>query len=222
VLGLVATAGLVLAVVAPAATSSAVVPSEAHDSLRWTMVLSLVLPQLALTLANSVIGTKSAADRYFGPAAKRVTHRALLRTIGVGNLASAAVGGLPFCHGSGGLTAHVRGGASHWAANAIVGATLMALAAAQWLGGDLALRFPPVLLASLLVATGLFHLGLARPTWSAAGGKGKLVAAAVVAVATRNMLWVLATGVAAEWVLARVQRLREESRRAAPVREQRS
>jgi len=213
--------------VAPTATSGPAVRSVAHDGLRWTMVLSLVLPQLALTLTNSVIGTKSAADRYFGPSARRVTHRVLLRTIGVGNLASAAVGGLPFCHGSGGLTAHVRGGATHWAANAIVGTTLIALALAQWFGGDLALRFPPVLLASLLVATGLFHLGLARPTWSASGGKGKLVAAAIAALATRNMLWVLATAVAAEWVLAQVQRLRDEARQAASTqavstREQRS
>ena len=216
VLGLAATAGLLLAVVAPAAANATGGPAVAREGLRWTMVLSLVLPQLALTLANSVIGTRNAAGRYFGPGAARVTHRALLRTIGLGNIASAAVGGLPFCHGSGGLTAHVRGGATHWVANLFVGGALLCLAGAQLLGGDLAVQFPPVLLASLLVATGLFHLGLAQPTWSAPGGRWKLVAAACVALATRNMLWVLVAGVTVEYGVARLRRWTAEAEAAPP------
>src|SRR5690606_37983249 len=101
--------------------------------LRYDIILALVLPQLALTLTNSVVGTEAAARRYFGERAGRVTASRLLRSIGLGNMLVAPLGGLPFCHGSGGVTAHVKGGAQTWHMNLIIGGVLLTLAGASWL-----------------------------------------------------------------------------------------
>jgi xanthine/uracil/vitamin C permease (AzgA family) len=71
----------------------------------------LALPQIPLSLANSVYATVDAAKQYFGEQAAPVTSRRLLSTMGVSNLAAALFGGVPVCHGCGGLTAHYRLGA---------------------------------------------------------------------------------------------------------------
>ncbi len=71
----------------------------------------LALPQIPLSLANSVYATVDAAKQYFGEQAAPVTSRRLLSTMGISNLAAALFGGVPVCHGCGGLTAHYRLGA---------------------------------------------------------------------------------------------------------------
>src|SRR3990172_916275 len=71
-----------------------------------TALVVLVIPQLPLTIGNAVIACADTARGYFGDDASRVSHRALLVTKGAANLAGGLVGGIPVCHGSGGLTAH--------------------------------------------------------------------------------------------------------------------
>jgi hypothetical protein len=196
-LGMVATAGLAYALF-----SKGTVPDAARTSseagVRLNTVVALVAPQMALTLANSVLGTENVARRYFGDQAERVTARRLLASIGLGNVVSSVLGGLPFCHGSGGLTAHVRGGSTHWVSGMIVGGTLLFMATIQAVGGSVTLNYPAALMACLLVVTGLFHFTLARPTWASAGGKVKLALMMTTAVISRNMLHVLLVGVACE------------------------
>jgi hypothetical protein len=173
-------------------------PRTDDSAVRWGFVFSLALPQIALTLSNSVFATHDVCHRYFGPAAKAVTKKNLLGFIGGGNLVMAAVGGLPFCHGSGGVTAHYRGGARHWFANIVVGFFLLGLAAWTMVSGRFELAMPVLFLAILLATTGLFHIGLARPTWEAPGGRSKILLMSFVALATRNLLWVLIAGAALE------------------------
>ena len=45
---------------------------------------------------------------------------------GIGNVASALLGGMPMCHGAGGLTAHVRLGARTAGMNLLLGGALLA------------------------------------------------------------------------------------------------
>lgn len=172
------------------------------NRIRLNMLLALTLPQMALTLTNSVIGTADVAHRYFGSRAKIVTHRYLLYSIGLGNLISSAVGGLPYCHGSGGLTAHVRGGASHWRMNVFIGSFLIVLSFVQLCSQDstysLKIIYPPVLLSSLLVLTGVFHLLLAKPTWEHRFGKYRLILIGSIALMTHHMLLVLFASVVVE------------------------
>jgi SulP family sulfate permease len=82
----------------------------------------LALPQVPLSLANSVYATVDAAKQYFGEQAAPVTTRRLLSTMGISNVAAALFGGVPVCHGCGGLTAHYRLGARTGGAPLMLGA----------------------------------------------------------------------------------------------------
>lgn len=205
VLGVVAAGGLAWGVLsgahAPVVARGLPAPA-ADESLRLGLVFSLVLPQLALTMANSVLGTRNVARKSFGAAASRVDARRLLQSIGLGNVVSALAGGVPFCHGSGGVTAHYRGGSTHWASNVIIGVALLVFAAVQAAGGMVQLVYPhPWIVGSLLVATGFFHAQLAAPTWAGSSGRlgrVRLAGMAVAALLTQNMLWVLVTGIVLE------------------------
>ena len=95
-----------------------------------TALMVLVIPQMPLTLANAVFATASTAKTYFGPEARRVTPRALLTTMGIANLAAGLIGGVPVCHGSGGLTAHYRFGARTGGAPLMIGVLFIGLAVA--------------------------------------------------------------------------------------------
>jgi hypothetical protein len=139
---------------------------------------ALVLPQLPLSFANSCVATEDAARTYFGERARRVRAGRLATTLGGANIVAGAVGGMPVCHGAGGLTAHVAFGARTAAAPAVMGAALivLALGAGAGLAGALA-AFPVPILAALLAAAGLLHIGLLRdldgvPAWALALGVG--------------------------------------------------
>jgi MFS superfamily sulfate permease-like transporter len=67
------------------------------------------LPQLPLTLLNSVVAVCALSADYFPK--RRVSPRGMALSLGVMNLISAPLGGVPFCHGSGGLAAQYRFGA---------------------------------------------------------------------------------------------------------------
>jgi len=191
VLGLVAAGGLVWGLLhaVPAA-------STATDSgLRATIVALMVLPQIALTLTNSVLGTERAARDYYGQRAGRVTPRRLLRSLGVGNLVVGALGGMPYCHGSGGVTAHYRGGSRTWRSNAIIGTTLMGMSALLVSGGGGLPEYPAVLQALLIGVIGWFHFQLARPSWRLLHGRAVLLLMGATALVSTNMLAVLVVGV---------------------------
>ena len=196
VLGLLATGGLLWTVLSEKTMAPHLLAKEVSVHLvRPQVLLALALPQMVLTSANSVIATHDVAHRYFGTRANRVTPKRLLQSIGFGNLISSFVGGLPFCHGAGGLTAHVRGGASDWSSNVIIGVTLLGLAGIQLLGGQVRLNYPPVLLSVLLILVGYYHLKLSAPSWAKKTERVKLIAMLIAALATQNMIWILAAGI---------------------------
>lgn len=123
----------------------------------------LVLPQVPLSLANSVFATSDAARQYFGSAGERVSPRRLLLTMGTANLAAAALGGVPVCHGSGGLTAHYRLGARTGGALLIIGALFLALGLLGGAGLLSLLRLIPFpALGILLAYVGVQHMLLAK------------------------------------------------------------
>ena len=123
----------------------------------------LVIPQLPLTLGNAVFATANAARTYFGDRARRVTPKALLTTMGISQMLAAACGGMPICHGSGGLTAHYKLGARSGGAPLILGTLCLCLGlfAGENILPLLALVPYPVL-GVLLVFTGIQHGFLVR------------------------------------------------------------
>ncbi len=137
-------------------------PTLSWDALATAAVV-LVLPQAALSFANSCLGTQDAARTYFGAAAARVTAGRLAVSLGVANLVAGSMSGMPVCHGAGGLTAHRTFGARTGGAPLAMGITLLTVAVAVGAGlATLLSGFPIAVLAALLATAGLLHLSLAR------------------------------------------------------------
>jgi SulP family sulfate permease len=123
----------------------------------------LLLPQVPLTFANSIAATTDTARHYYGRDAFRVTHRNLAASLGIGNLLSSMIGGMPVCHGSGGVTAHYLFGARTGRANLFIGGVF--LLSALFLGqsiSSLAGMFPVSVLGALLIYIGVRHAALVR------------------------------------------------------------
>lgn len=199
VIGWLALSGVVLAFTGVTTPTSSIEPAQpAQDLLRLQTILLLVVPQIFLTLTNSVVATHVVAQHYFKNRAFKVTQSRLLASIGFGNVVAGLIAGLPFCHGSGGLTAHVRGGASHYISNLIIGGTLLAFGLCAWMSSSVWLHYPPLINALLLVAIGWFHVLLAKPSW--VNPEHRLYLSVVVAVAaiTQSLLWALVVGVILE------------------------
>jgi MFS superfamily sulfate permease-like transporter len=125
--------------------------------------IALVLPQLPLTFANSCLATADAARTYFGSAAERVRPGRLALTLGLANLVAGGIGGMPVCHGAGGMTAHRSFGARTGGAPIMLGSVLLVLAVG--VGASLTAMlsgFPLPILAGLLAVAGLLHITLLR------------------------------------------------------------
>jgi SulP family sulfate permease len=67
----------------------------------WQGLVLLALPQVPLSLGNSVYATADAARQYFGQKASHVTERRLMLTMGASDAVTAVLGGVPVCHGCG-------------------------------------------------------------------------------------------------------------------------
>lgn len=91
-------------------------------------LLVLVLPQIPMTLGNAVIANADLSREYFGEDSKRVSYRALCVSQALANLLSFIVGGMPLCHGAGGLAAQYRFGARTAGANIMIGLIFLLLA----------------------------------------------------------------------------------------------
>jgi MFS superfamily sulfate permease-like transporter len=125
--------------------------------------IALVLPQLPLTFANSCLAAADAAKTYFGAHAERVRPGRLALSLGFANLFAGAIGGMPVCHGAGGMTAHYSFGARTGGAPILLGAVLLLLAVI--FGASLATLlagFPLPVLAGLLAIAGILHIALLK------------------------------------------------------------
>jgi SulP family sulfate permease len=120
-----------------------------------TAFFVLTLPQLPMTLGNAVVAVADLEKQYFGEASKKITYRALCISMSLASFASFFLGGLPLCHGAGGLAAHYRFGARTAGSNLIIGTFFILLAL---LFGDRALSLlyliPMALLGVLLFFAG--------------------------------------------------------------------
>ena len=91
-------------------------------------LLVLTLPQLPMTLGNAVMANADLSLQYFPQDGHRVTYRALCISMALGNLMSFFVGGMPMCHGAGGLASRYRFGARTAGSNLIIGTVFIVLA----------------------------------------------------------------------------------------------
>jgi MFS superfamily sulfate permease-like transporter len=92
-----------------------------------TAILLLVVPQFPLTFGNAVVAVNDLSHEYFGPRARRVSPPRICRTDGTANVVAGLLGGMPMCHGAGGLTAHVKLGATTAGMNLLLGSVFLVL-----------------------------------------------------------------------------------------------
>jgi hypothetical protein len=190
---------LILAVDQASLGPSALVVPSLDTATLATAFTVLVLPQAPLSFANSCLAPADAAGVYFGGRAERVRPGSLATTYGVANLFAGSISGMPVCHGAGGLTAHYSFGARTAGAPLVMGAALLVLAVGAGAGlAALLPAFPLPILAALLAAAGLLHIGLLRDL---SGAWSWTLALAVGAVGfALNLMWALALGLAAWWL----------------------
>jgi sulfate permease, SulP family len=167
----------------------------------------LVLPQLPLSFANSCLATADAARTYFGERAAKITPSRLATSFGSADLLAGAIGGMPVCHGAGGLTAHYSFGARTAGAPLLMGVALLTLAVAAGAGlAALLAAFPLPILAGMLAAAGVLHIRLLRDL---RGGWEMSVAIAIGVVGVGvNLALGLLLGLGAWWGRVLAARLR--------------
>jgi hypothetical protein len=137
--------------VEPRVPTFALAELSLNDLLIGTVFLAL--PQVPLTLGNAVIAITEENNRLFPQ--RPVNEGRIATSTGLMNLLSAGVGGVPMCHGAGGMAGHVQFGARTGGAVVILGIIL--LATAVFFSGSVAtlLRlFPAAVLGVILFLTG--------------------------------------------------------------------
>lgn len=127
----------------------------------WSGFLLLALPQLPLSLSNSVIATEQTIRDLFP--GRAVSVRKIGLTYSVINLLAPLLGGIPVCHGCGGLAGHYAFGARTGGSVVLYGAFYLLVG--LFLSGPLAevLKvFPQPILGTVLLFEALTLLALVR------------------------------------------------------------
>jgi SulP family sulfate permease len=172
-----------------------------------TALTVLVIPQLPLSFANSCLATADAARAYFGERARNVRPGRLATSLGTANVLAGAISGMPVCHGAGGLTAHHAFGARTAGAPLAMGGALLAISVAGGAGLAAVLTaFPLPILAAMLAAAGVLHIGLARDL---EGARAWILALVVAALGfSVNLALGLSVGLIAWWAPEGLRRRR--------------
>lgn len=165
--------------------------------------LLLALPQLALSLGNSVLATRQVVTDLF-PDRATPSIRRIGVTYGLMNLVSAPLGGLPVCHGSGGIAGHYAFGARTGGSVIYYGVFL--IAAGLLLPDPAAFQrlFPSAILGALLLVEAVAIFVLVRDQ----AGDGRAFTTAVLCGLTAVFVpygyaVALVIGTAAWWTLQR-------------------
>jgi len=130
-----------------------------QDLVAGTLILGL--PQAPLTLGNAIIGTVEENNELFPDRPVKV--KTIAVDHGFMNIFSAAVGGVPLCHGAGGMAGHVRFGARTGGALVIMG--IIVLLTGLFFSDSVATifkMFPPSILGVILFFTGLELASIVR------------------------------------------------------------
>lgn len=136
--------------------------------------LSAAFAQVAMTVGNAAVATSLLLSDRFDV---DVSPDHLAINMGTMTIAAVPLGGIPMCHGSGGLAGKCAFGARTGGANVLLGLGYLALALV--VGGGFLAAFPMSLLGVLLV---LVALSLARTGIAGCDSRGDLALAGTVGV----------------------------------------
>jgi predicted benzoate:H+ symporter BenE len=133
-------------------------PELTFGRISWKELLSgfliLGLPQAPLTLGNAIIGTVAENNTSFPD--RKVTAKTISIDHGIMNLIGTFLGGIPMCHGAGGMAGHIRFGARTGGALVILG--MMVLLIGLFLSDSVTLLlqiFPRPILGVILFFAGV-------------------------------------------------------------------
>jgi len=105
-------------------------PSFALSDMTWRELVIgtvfLALPQVPLTLGNAILAVTEENNRLFPD--RPVSEKKVSISTGIMNLLGPLVGGVPMCHGAGGMAGHVRFGARTGGALVILGVIIVLIA----------------------------------------------------------------------------------------------
>lgn len=119
-----------------------------------TGILVLGLPQATLTLGNAIVATVEENNALFPN--RPITVKVVAIDHGIMNLVGTSLGGVPMCHGAGGMAGHVRFGARTGGALVVLG--IIVLFTGLFLADSVATLFklfPQALLGVILMFGGL-------------------------------------------------------------------
>ncbi len=126
----------------------------------WDSLVRGGFAQIPLTATNAVIATTALIMRYWPE--RSVSERKLSLSTGIMNLVSPFFGGMPMCHGAGGLAGQYYFGARTGGTNIIEGAIEISLG--LFLAGSIVslfLAFPGAIIGAMMLLVGLELVGFA-------------------------------------------------------------
>ena len=131
---------------------AALVPAPGVPGWRdiWLGLVLLALPQVPLSIGNSMLATKQLADDWFPE--KRVSLRRIGTTYSLFNLGVAFLGGVPVCHGSGGMAGHYAFGGRTGGSVAIYGIFFLAMGLGCTFGFETLIALFPLPVLGVILA----------------------------------------------------------------------
>jgi xanthine/uracil/vitamin C permease (AzgA family) len=127
----------------------------------WTGFLLLAIPQIPLSIANSVLATKQMVTDLFP--ARKLSIQQIGLTYSAMNLISPFLGGVPTCHGSGGMAGHYVFGGRTGGSVVIYGSLYVVLGLFFGPGFEAAVQiFPLPILGILLLFEAIALIALLR------------------------------------------------------------
>ncbi len=168
----------------------------------WQSLLQAGFAQIPLTVTNATIATAALIKTYWPE--KAVTERQLSLNQGLMNLIVAFFGGMPMCHGAGGLAGQYFYGARTAGANLMEGALEIALGLffAASVAGLFAV-FPSAIIGAMMLLVGIEMALFAK---NARFNLDLLPMGATVAIALlTNMAWGFIAGLAVHYLIFFIQ-----------------
>lgn len=163
-------------------------------------LFTLVLPQIPMTIGNAVVATADLSKEYFKESANRVSYASITLSMALASAVCFLLGGIPLCHGAGGLAAHYRFGARTHGSNVIIGLILLALAIFFGPEAVTLLHLLPMSILGVLLAFAGVQLGLA--ILDMMNKKDMFVVLAMLGITlTANLAWAFPIGIALSYLL---------------------
>jgi MFS superfamily sulfate permease-like transporter len=155
-----------------------------------------------MTIGNAVIANRDLSHDFFGSRSRRVTDRALCISMGLANACAAFLGGMPLCHGAGGLAAHYRFGARTGGSNLFIGGGFLVLALLFGVGIVRIMHVIPMAALGVLLIFAGWQLAMRIMDMKERGDYFVVLVMVSISLVF-NLAWAFGVGLVVAWMLKR-------------------